>query len=348
MNFGFLFTMFNRTRLKLTAWYLLILMVISITFSLVIYRGIANEIDRYAENQRARIEREFSNAAFFPQPPTIHFVDLDLIEESKHHLAVILLFINSGIFFIVGTLSYFLAGKTLEPIHEMIEEQNRFISDASHELRTPLTALKSSLEVDLRDKNLTLETAKKTMEASIEDVNNLQYLSDSLLQLSQYEKPVLHVKFEKVSLKQVIAEAVKKVSVLAKNKNITIKSSSISANINVNANKYALIDLFVTLLDNAIKYSDTKTVVAVSVKKSDKSVLISVKDQGIGIAKKDLSQIFNRFYRSDAARSKGEVSGYGLGLSIAKKIVDQHKGTIAIESQLKKGTTITVGLPIFS
>ena len=85
-----------------------------------------------------------------------------------------------------------------ESVKEMVEEKNRFISDASHELRTPLTALKSSFEVDLRDENLSIDNAKKTMSAGIEDVNNLQHLSDSLLQLSQYEKSGTYSNFEKV------------------------------------------------------------------------------------------------------------------------------------------------------
>ncbi|TRZ51045.1 sensor histidine kinase [bacterium] len=338
--------MFHSTRLKLTAWYLLILMFISISFSFIIYKGLSNEIDRFSQNQRLRIERRLVDNNYFPQPPSIRFVDPDLIEESKHHLAIILLFINGGIFFVVGILSYFLAGKTLKPIQEMIDEQNRFISDASHELRTPLTALKSSFEVDLRDKNLTVENAKKTISAGIIDINNLQRLSDSLLQLSQYEKPQTSYNFEKVSLKQVMNESAKKIETLAKNRNIRIKSTIL--NVNLKGDKYGLVDLFVILLDNAIKYSQEKTTVVIDDKKIDGLVLVTIKDQGIGIAKKDLSQIFKRFYRSDAARSKKEVNGYGLGLSIAKKIVDQHKGSIVINSELKKGTTVIVRLPIFS
>lgn len=338
--------MFNSARIKLTAWYLLILMFISISFSLIIYHGISNEINRFSQNQRLRIERRLLDNNYFPQPPTIRFVDPDLIEESKRHLAIILFFINGGIFFVVGSLSYFLAGKTLRPIQEMIDEQNRFISDASHELRTPLTALKSTFEVDLRDKNLTIDDAKNTIRASIEDVNNLQRLSDSLLQLSQYEKPKTNYNFEKVSLKQVIDESIKIVATLAKSKNINIKNSTVD--VNLKGNKYGLIDLFVTLLDNAVKYSGEKSVININTKKIDHSVLIAINDQGIGIDRKDIPHLFDRFYRSDMARSKKEVSGYGLGLSIAKKIVDQHKGSIVIESKLKKGVKVTVRLPIFS
>mgnify|MGYP001184895458 CR=1 FL=1 len=322
--------MFNFARIKLTAWYLLTIMFISIAFSLVIYQGLIIEVRRFSRTQRLRIER----------------FDEDIFNEIKQRIIFELGIINVFIFLSSGALGYFLAGKTLQPIQEMVEEQNRFISDASHEFRTPLTALKSSLEVNLRDKNLTIEDAKKIMNENIKDVNDLQRLSDSLLQLSQYEKPQSYVNFEKVSLKQIINESIKKIETLAKNKNIDIKNSTI--NVNIKGNKYGLIDLFIVLLDNAIKYSKIKSTVNINTKKTDHSVLISIEDHGIGINRKDIPHLFDRFYRSDLARSKKEVSGYGLGLSIAKKIVDQHKGSINIKSKIKKGTTAVVRLPIFS
>lgn len=333
--------MFNSARIKLTAWYLLIIMFISIAFSLVIYQGLMGEVRRFSRIQRIRIERILP-----PDPVQPLFADEDLITEIQQRIIIELGIINIFIFITSGALGYFLAGKTLRPIQIMIEEQNRFISDASHEFRTPLTALKSSLEVNLRDRDLTIDEARKIMTESIKDVNDLQKLSDSLLQLSQYEKSKHSNNSEKISLKQVINESIKKVETLAKNKNITIKSIVINGNLN--GDKYGLTDLFVILLDNAIKYSAEKSSININAKKIDHSVLISITDRGIGIDKKDIPHLFDRFYRSDKARSKKEIDGYGLGLSIAKKIVDQHNGSIKIESKLKKGTTMVVTLPIFS
>lgn len=338
--------MFNSARIKLTAWYLLILMFVSLSFSLIIYKGISNEINRFSQIQRLRIERRLRENNYFPEQRSIHFIDPDLVEETKHRLVLILMIINSGIFFVVGSLSYFLAGKTLQPIQKMVEEQNRFISDASHEFRTPLTALKSSLEVNIRDKDLTIEEAKKIMTENIKDVNDLQRLSDSLLQLSQYEKLNTNVIFEKISLKQLIDKSVKQMETLAKNKNIKIKSAV--ANINVKGDRYGLSNLFVILLDNAVKYSDKRSTINIITKRTDRSVSVLIKDRGIGIDKKDIPHLFDRFYRSDKARSKKEINGYGIGLSIAKKIIDQHKGYIKIESELEKGTMVIVSLPIYS
>jgi two-component system, OmpR family, sensor histidine kinase CiaH len=333
--------MFTSARLKLTAWYLLIIMFISISFSLVIYQGLMVEVRRFALIQRTRIQR------FLPQDPAPSiYVDEDLISEIQKRIIIELGMINFFILISAGALGYFLAGKTLYPIQTMVEEQNRFISDASHEFRTPLTALKSSLEVSIRDKNIGIEEAKKIMAESIKDVNDLQRLSDSLLQLSQYEKPKTSQKFEKISLKQLINESLKKIEQLAKNKNITIKENGINGNLY--GDRYSLTDLLVILLDNAIKYSQEKSVIKISCKKVKSSVLISVIDEGIGIDKADIPHLFDRFYRTDKARLKKGIKGYGLGLSIAKKIVEQHNGTIEIESKLKKGTTLIISFPLYS
>jgi signal transduction histidine kinase len=316
-------------------------MFISIAFSLVIYRGLMNEVHRFSRMQRLRIERVFP-----PNPAQPFFTDEDLITEIQQRVIFGLGIINVIIFITSGALGYFLAGKTLRPIKEMVEEQNRFISDASHEFRTPLTALKSSLEVNLRDKNLNLDEAKKIISESIEDVNKLQLLSDSLLQLTQYKKPEIHSKFEVLSLQQIIKESIKKINPLIQKKNILVKNKT--KNINIKGNKYSLIDLFVIVLDNAVKYSQDKSTIAIKTKKTEKSIFISIKDQGIGIDEKDLEHVFDRFYRSDKARSKSNINGYGLGLSIAKEIINLHKGSINIESKIGKGTTVTVSIPLFS
>ena len=321
--------MFQSARLKLTAWYLLIIMVVSITFSLVIYRVLVNELVRFERAARFRMERR---------------INPEIIEEIKQRIALRLFLVDSLILVFSGGLGYFLAGKTLKPISEMVEEQNRFISDASHEFRTPLTSLKSSLEVHLRDKNLSLKDAKALIKDNIEEVNKLQSLSDSLLELAQFQKPGNHLSFESLSLKDIVSLSVRKVSPMAKKKQINIISEV--SNIKIEGVKQSLIDLLIILLDNAIKYTPSRQTVNISAEKTDGTVLLSVKDQGIGIDKKDLPFIFDRFYRSDKGRSKSEISGYGLGLSIAQKIVKLHNGSISAESKPGSGSVFRVKLPI--
>lgn len=339
--------MFTSARLKLTAWYLLIIMVISLSFSTVIYRMFSLEVERFARVQRFRIERGLLTPLPVPDEselPLPRVLDATLLDDVRHHFLLYLALINAGVFIVSGGLGYLLAGRTLQPIKEMVDEQHRFISDASHELRTPLTALKSSLEVNIRDPKLTLADAKVLLKESITDVNKLQTLSDALLQLAQYEKPVRSGSFTNVRLSEVVTDAIKRVQAMAKQKEITVTSHV--QQISIVADAQTLTDLLVILCDNAIKYSPPDSTVTVTAKRTDGMASISVADHGLGIRDKDLPHIFDRFYRADAARSKEHAGGYGLGLAIAKKIAEQHDGTIQVQSAIHKGSTFTVRLPL--
>lgn len=344
--------MFQRARLKLTVWYLLIIMLISLSFSAFIYNVLTFEFNRILQREQLRREGQLptSSSGFFlfrddmPRrgiriaPP-----NPEVIQEAKNRLGYILGLINLGIFAIAGASGYFLAGKTLRPIKEMVDEQNRFITDASHELRTPLTSLKSEIEVNLRDKDLNIKQAKKLLESNLEEVNNLQSLSDGLIKLAQYQK-ANGIVLDKVNLSDISKEAIRKVINLAKHNKIAIKNSI--KDFIIEADKQKLTEMLVVFLDNAIKYSPSNTTVTLSCEKHENSVVIDIKDQGIGIEKDEIQNLFDRFYRGDRSRSKQNIEGYGLGLSIAKQIVDKHKGSIKVDSEVNKGTTFSVYLPI--
>lgn len=324
--------MFYRARLKLTAWYLFIIMLISISFSVTVYNLLTNELNRVERVQRLRQERRNLR---------IPSIDPEVIEETKDRLKLILFLIDLGILGVAGFAGYFLAGRTLRPIQEMIDEQNRFITDASHELRTPLTSLKSEIEVNLRDKKLTTDRAKKILESNLEEVNKLQYLSDNLIKLTLYQKNSNI--FEEVDLFEVAGEAEKRVASLAKKQSITVKNQ-IKDRI-LKGDKQALTEMFIIFLDNAIKYSAKGKSVTLTSKKIDGLVQIDIKDQGFGILEKDMPHLFDRFYQADQSRTKSDVFGYGLGLSIAKQIVEKHKGFIKVESKIGKGSSFSVQLP---
>jgi two-component system, OmpR family, sensor histidine kinase CiaH len=334
--------MFQKARIKLTTWYLLIIMSVSIIFSLAIYSGINGELGRFEKSRQLRLQREQELIMPAPLPPELRNFDVQNVDAARMRLTLTLIFINAGIFVVAGFAGYFLAGRTLDPIKEMMDEQNRFITDASHELRTPLTSLKTSIEVNLRNKNLTIDQAKKLIESNLEDVEHLRVLTDGLIRLTYYQKPNGNTIFEKISLKEIVDSAVDKTKAMAKENKIKIDLKI--GKINLTGDKKSLTELLVILLDNAIKYSKQNSLVKVFASKKDGRIIITVSDQGIGIDKQDLPHIFNRFYRAEKSRSKKDVSGYGLGLSIAKKIVEIHNGTIAVKSEKGKGTTFTVML----
>jgi signal transduction histidine kinase len=342
--------MFHSTRLKLTAWYLIIIMAISISFSAFIYFGAAREYDRVTRIEQYRVhhpvqpgiipQTPFYQTDIFPLPPQ---QDNELVEWEKIRVLEALFGVNMIILFLSALAGYFLAGRTLRPIKNMIDEQNRFITDSSHELNTPLTSLKTSIEVNLRDKNFNKERAEEVLQSNLEDVNNLQFLSAELIKLTQYQDQNNNLQFEKFYLSDVLQEAVEKVKSLAKKKNISIKVDT--TKVRIMGDRRSTAELFIILLDNAIKYSLNKTVVNLSIKKIDSKVQVFVKDNGMGIEKKDIPYIFDRFYRADKSRTKQNASGYGLGLSIAKRIAVLHNGNIVVESEFGKGSTFIVTLP---
>src|SRR3989344_668239 len=175
--------MFEKTRIKLTAWYLVIIMAISMLFSLAIYSGVNVEFRRLERIQERIKERQVER---LPVPlNAMPRFDQEIINQSRTRVITILGGINIAILFLAGFSGYFLAGRTLKPIKKMLDEQNRFITDASHELRTPLTSLRSEIEVGLRNNKLTLLEAKKLLESNLEETEHLQILSDHLLELSQ-------------------------------------------------------------------------------------------------------------------------------------------------------------------
>jgi signal transduction histidine kinase len=223
----------------------------------------------------------------------------------------------------------------------MIKDQHRFIGDSSHELRTPLTSLKIAIEVALRDKDLSVAEAKTVLKDNLTEINKLQSLSDELLRLAQYDSPEHKKTFSKVSPKKIVELALEEVETLAGNKKITIENKI--KNYHIWGNESDLVGLLVILLDNAIKYSPEKTKIELDSKKTRRFVYLSVFDEGVGIPEADIPHIYERFFRSDKSRTG--TKGFGLGLSIAKRIVDSHKGTIKVSSEQNKGTQFIIKIP---
>jgi len=358
--------MFRSARLKLTAWYLLIIMTISLSFSGVIYRASTLELDRVERMQRQRIERgwpqRFPSIPFNQQDELPGFFRLDpaLIQETENHLLLFLVAVNAVILVTSALAGYFLAGRTLQPIENSLEEQKRFVADASHELRTPLTALKTSLEVALRDKKMDLAEARKVLSENLDEVDDLKSLSDKLLSLTRYQSDGQSLIFKEVDIKEVVEKAINKMAPLAKEKGIEVNKSFDFAphhtvqgfaqdklsGLELKGNPESLEEMLLIFLDNAVKFTPKGGKVAVTTAVRGQRLEIRVKDTGIGIAKEDLLHIFDRFYRADQSRTKEKVDGFGLGLSLAKKIIELHKGTVEVESKVGKGTSFIIRLPL--
>lgn len=327
---------------KLTLFYMLIASVVSLAFSIVIYNISSQEIARGLGNQYRMMHDAPVRGNLSQFIPDIEQVQREQLAESNRKLKINLLYFNLLVLTLSSVAGYLLAKKTLEPIEEAMEAQNRFTADASHELRTPLTAMKTEIEVNLRDKNLNLTQAKALLNSNLEEVQKLESLSNALLKLARFEKnsPAL----KKVDLKEILIEAYEKVESLAARKSIKFENKLID--LRARGDKQSLIELFVILLDNAIKYSPEKSSISIRMKESRGRAEVSISDQGVGIKSSDLPYIFNRFYRADSSRTKENIDGYGLGLSIAKSILELNNGDISVSSHPGKGSKFTVKIPL--
>jgi signal transduction histidine kinase len=314
-------------------------MVVSIFFSVGIYLILHRELQRNERRMRFRMEvmRESH-----PEIGTGFVPRRNMAEMTERAIALNLFEINLIILAVSSLAGYFLAGRTLRPIRSMVDSQNQFVADASHELRTPLTALRTAIEVNLRDRNMNLKQARTVLEENLDDVNKLHRLSEHLLALASFKTN--GYQHEKIDLQEIVKKSVQSVSYQAREKKIVIKVRTESVKTEGDGKKLA--DALVIFLDNAVKYSAAGTTITVTLKKTDGQAVISVKDEGAGIEKKDISRIFERFYRADTSRSHAAASGYGLGLAIARDIIGAHSGTIQVESKPGHGTTFTIALPV--
>ena len=332
---------FNTAILKLTFFYVLIVMFISIGFSLAIYQISSTEIDRGLNRQNVMLRD-------LPPRSNDHLLDdftnlrLQQIEDSNNRLQRNLVYFNLLILILSSFASYFFARWTLQPLEEAVEEQNRFTADASHELKTPLAALRSEIEVTLRDKNFSTADAKKLLKSNLEEIERLETLSGALLKLAKLDE-TNKLDFATLNLDEIVVEAYEKIESLAKKKGVEISAKLTAAKIT--GDRPSLVELFVILIDNAIKYSSRRAKIKVKLLSDTKHHEISVKDHGAGIKSSDLPHIFDRFYRADQSRNKEKADGYGLGLSIAKRIVELHSGTINVKSTPGKGSEFIIRLP---
>ena len=258
--------------------------------------------------------------------------------------------------------------RLIETFNEMISRLDtsfgqikQFSTDASHELKTPLTILKGEVEVALR-KERSPQEYEQILRSNLEEVNRMSQIVDDLLFLAKADIGQVRLNKEEIRLTDILKEVAEQMRFLSHSKNIRIETSNLDQEVHILGDALRIRELFINLIDNGIKYTEGGGTITIRLSNHSfsppnhpssgdgeellESVKVAVSDTGIWISREDQERIFDRFYRVDKARSR-EHGGSGLGLSICKWIAEAHQGEIYVESEVGRGSSFIVKLPLY-
>lgn len=252
-----------------------------------------------------------------------------------------------GYFIVIVLLSFsaiIIAERTISPIREAFYKQKELIANASHELKTPLTVINTNLSVLENNKTETIESQNRWINNIIEQTNRMNRLIYQMLDLSKTESLLASETKLPIQLSELIEKLVMEFEVNAFEKKIHV-TSNIEENIVFNGNMENMIKLFTILIDNAIKYTQENGAIDLSLTQKKNKIEFTIQNTGKGIEKENLGKVFQRFYKQDESYNQDSNHSFGLGLAIAKAIVNQLNGTITVTSEVNVHTTFVVKLP---
>jgi signal transduction histidine kinase len=277
-----------------------------------------------------------------PRGIEIVFQDSSMYENTMDRLIITCFVIGTISIVLLALVSSFLVRKSIKPIEEAYESQKRFIADASHELKTPLAVVKTNIEVLNSNEHDTIKNQKKWVDYISFQTDRMAQLVNNLLYLAKADNNEELGVETKFNISDGIMNQVLSFEAVIYEKNLNLKCD-IAENIEFKGDKEGVNQLVGIFIDNAIKHAFKDTDIEVELKERKQRIYFSVKNKGGTIPEEDIDMIFDRFYRVDKARAR-EKGGYGLGLSIAKSIVEKYKGKIRVESK-DNITIFTAELP---
>lgn len=229
-------------------------------------------------------------------------------------------------------------------LHRIEVNRRKFIGDVSHELKTPLASIKALVEALLMG-NSPLQKQREFLEDVVGEIDRLSLLISRLLTLTRLEEERLNKEY--LPITDIVRDTVRVMSPLAKSHNVDIINKT-KMDVKALCDKNLVKEMLVNILDNSIKYRDktkTSNIIEISDYSTNNEYLLEISDNGMGIAERDLPRIFEGFYRSEPSRNK-EIEGYGMGLSIVKRIIDLHGWKISAQSETGIGTSITLSISL--
>ena len=264
-----------------------------------------------------------------PFGKTVFFADLTSEKQVLREMTVsaaMLLAVALGVF--LG-ISIFLSHLVIRPVEQAWEQQRQFVADASHELKTPLSVIMANAEL-MQNDEIDRDGQKKYSGNILTTTYQMRSLVEHMLDLARVDNGTAKITMEPLDLSQLVSDAVLSFQLLYEEKEMALQYA-IAEEIRIQGSEQHLYQVMDVLLDNGLKYATPRRTVSVELTTAGKHCLLAVKSPGEAISKEDLKNIFKRFYRIDKARTRD--GSYGLGLSIAEKIVEVHRGKIWAESE---------------
>lgn len=283
------------------------------------------------------------------QKPTQNYLLFSIFDYTSYISNTNVMFFSLliGYFIVIVLLSFsaiIIAERTISPIREAFYKQKELIANASHELKTPLTVINTNLSVLENNKTETIESQNRWINNIIEQTNRMNRLIYQMLDLSKTESLLASETKQPIQLSELIEKLVMEFEVNAFEKKIHV-TSNIEENIVFNGNTENMIKLFTILIDNAIKYTQENGAIDLSLTQKKNKIEFTIQNTGKGIEKENLGKVFQRFYKQDESYNQDSNHSFGLGLAIAKAIVDQLNGSITVTSEVNVHTTFLVKLP---
>ncbi|HEO8422457.1 sensor histidine kinase [Niallia sp. FSL W8-0635] len=302
-----------------------------------------NSLEKKTSSEGLRFQTISSKLDINGETKTIQLVRNIDSEESMLDQLIIIMTVGISIGSILAVVAgYFLAGRALIPIQRSWEAQQQFVSDASHELRTPLAVIQSRADVLFQKPEATIRERALDISVISKETRRLSKLVTNLLTLARSDSNQVEIAKTQFALEEVIHDVVNQYVDIADFQGKKIYAT-VKKKISFIGDKERIHQLLVILVDNSMKFTLEGGEIQLLAMEKANTVIIQVKDTGIGIPKEEMSKVFNRFYQVEQSRTNRE--GTGLGLSIAKWIVEKHNGAIKVDSTLEKGTTFEMSFP---
>lgn len=296
------------------------------------------------ENKYGKIKLEGSSYGYFKEY-TVKGFKISLMSRQPqidvlNNLLKVFISIGSVSLILLLLISIYLTSRTIKPIKETFEKQKQFIANASHELKTPLAIIKTNNSLVLSNKGATVESQVKWLNYIDNQIERMSQLLDEMLTLAKLDTNRELQEFSEFDFSKLVNNILLTFEAVIFENRIQLESNILKY-IKLKGDKESIKRVVIILLDNAIKYTNKNGKINVDLLQEKNKIKLKVKNTGEGIKKEDLEKIFERFYRVDSSRAR-ETGGYGLGLSIAKSIVDSHKGKIHAESNVGEDTTFII------